>query len=151
MLNFTRKERLVIYFLVVTLGIGIILRLVRNQRLDIELKPERFYEEEQAFKQIAAQINLDSVSSTMQVDFMEDESVGDTMFEDANRTNGLININTADIETLSELPGIGPAIAKRIIAYTDQNGPFKNKKDIVLVKGIGDKIYTRIKGLVTTE
>ena len=151
MLNFTRQERLVIYFLVITLGIGTILRLVRNQRLEIELTPERFYEEEQAFKQIAAQINLDSVVSTGKVEMMNDKSDDNIIIEDADTAKGLINLNTADVETLSELPGIGPAIANRIKAYTDQHGPFKNKKDIILVKGIGKKIYTRIQGLVTTE
>ncbi|MBT4035666.1 MAG: helix-hairpin-helix domain-containing protein [Candidatus Marinimicrobia bacterium] len=63
----------------------------------------------------------------------------------------LVNLNTAGISELAELPGIGPAKAKRIKAYTDQNGPFKNKSDIILVKGIGEKIYTRLEGLVTTE
>ncbi|NQV41730.1 MAG: helix-hairpin-helix domain-containing protein [Candidatus Marinimicrobia bacterium] len=63
----------------------------------------------------------------------------------------LVNLNTAGVKELAALPGIGPAKAERIKAYKDQNGPFKNKSDIVLVKGIGKKIYTRIEGLVTTE
>jgi len=42
-------------------------------------------------------------------------------------------------------------LAQSIRAFTDLNGPFKNKSDIVLVKGIGEKIYTQIQGLVTTD
>jgi len=151
LLNFTRQERIVIYFLVVTLGVGAVLRLVRNQRLDNQLVPNRFYEEEQQFKDIAEQINSDSLQFV-------DSSIPDTnlivmdaMQESVPEVAVIININTAKISELSELPGIGPAIAKRIRAYTDQHGPFKNKSDIILVKGIGEKIYTRIEGLVTTE
>ncbi len=151
MLNFTRQERFVIYFLVVTLGIGAILKLVRDKRLETQLNPERFYKEEQVFKRIAQQINSNEkplIDNNDSVGLIADES---SASDPAQSMLELININTADVNKLSELPGIGPAIAKRIRAYTDQNGPFKNKKDIVLVKGIGKKIYARIEGLVTTE
>ena len=151
MLNFTRQERIVIYFLVVTLGVGAVLRLVRNQHLENQLAPNRFYEEEQQFKKIAEQINSDSLqfvdktistSDSMNVDAPSEVSTGEVK---------LVNLNTAGISELAELPGIGPAKAARIKAYTDQNGPFKHKSDIILVKGIGEKIYTRLEGLVTTE
>jgi len=147
LLNFTRQERIVIYFLVVTLGVGAVLRLVRNQRLENELTPNRFYEEEQQFKEITEKINSDSL-------LFVDKEIPDTntmRMEPSAEATIIVNINTAGVAELATLPGIGPAIAKRIRAYTDQNGPFKNKLDIVLVKGIGEKIYTRIEGLVTTE
>jgi len=153
LLNFTRQERVVVYFLVVTLGIGAVLRLVRNQRIENQLTPNRFYEEEDQFKRIAEQINSDSVQL---VD--NDGSIVDTIATDSGQKSShmdlrqdLVNINTAGIEELTTLPGIGPAIAGRVRAYTDEHGPFKDKSDIILVKGIGKKTYTRIQGLVTTE
>lgn len=63
----------------------------------------------------------------------------------------LVNINTANAEQLQSLPGIGPAIAEKIIEYRTQNGPFKQKEDIQNVQGIGPKKYEAIKDLITVE
>ena len=56
-----------------------------------------------------------------------------------------ININTATSEQLQQLPGIGPAIAKRIIKYRKREGDFQDIGEIKNVKGIGEKIYEKIK------
>ena len=151
MLNFTRQERIVIYFLVVTLGVGAVLRLVRNQRIEKQLTPNRFYEEEQQFIKITEQINSDSLQFVDKDNSTPESSGVDTLTEGIVGVVNLVNLNTAGVNELSKLPGIGPAIAERIKDYRDRNGPFKNKSDIVLGKGIGNKIYTRIEGLVTTE
>lgn len=55
-----------------------------------------------------------------------------------------ININTADRAELERLPGIGPALAERIIQYREQNGPFVSVDDLMNVSGIGEK---RLEGL----
>jgi competence protein ComEA len=62
-----------------------------------------------------------------------------------------ININSATIDDLDMLPGIGPEKAKEIIAYRQQNGNFNNIEDILLVPGIGNKLFEDIEGLITTE
>lgn len=62
-----------------------------------------------------------------------------------------VNINTADKEALSSLPGIGPSIADRIVQYREENGPFKNKDEITKVKGIGDKTFQKIRDLIVLE
>ena len=151
MLNFTRQERIVIYFLVVTLGVGAVLRLVRNQRLENQLNPNRFYEEDQQFKKITEQMNSDSIQFVDKHISTHDTVVTRIMTDSLSGEVRLVNLNTASVRELAALPGIGPAKAERIKAFTDQHGPFKNKSDIILVKGIGTKIYTRIQGLVTTE
>jgi competence protein ComEA len=60
-----------------------------------------------------------------------------------------ININTASVEELDKLPGIGPAIGKAIIDYRTTNGPFKQIEDINDVKGIGDALFEKIKDQIT--
>ena len=60
-----------------------------------------------------------------------------------------ININTANVEELDLLPGIGPSIAQAIIDYRTANGPFKTIEDIDNVKGIGEALFAKIKGSIT--
>jgi len=60
-----------------------------------------------------------------------------------------INLNTATVEELTSLPGIGPSYAKRIVEYREKNGPFKRVEDLVNVQGIGEKILARIRDRVT--
>jgi competence protein ComEA len=64
-------------------------------------------------------------------------------------TNGKININTADLEQLKSLPRIGDALAQRIIDYREQNGIFRDIKDINNVSGIGDKMFENLKDKIS--
>ncbi len=62
-----------------------------------------------------------------------DESTTENKIEDKK-----ININTADAEQLTLLPGIGEVIAQRIVDYRTENGPFQSVDDIINVSGIGE-------------
>ena len=57
----------------------------------------------------------------------------------------VVNINTADVNELATLKGIGPKTAERIIEYRQNNGSFKSIEEIKNVKGIGDKKFENIK------
>jgi len=52
------------------------------------------------------------------------------------------------VEELDSLPGIGPAIAAKIVAYREQNGKFKSIEDIMNVSGIGQSKFNNIKDLL---
>ena len=57
----------------------------------------------------------------------------------------IIRLNSASLEELDKLDGVGPAIAQRIIDYRTENGGFKSVEEIKLVPGIGDKMFEKIK------
>ena len=69
----------------------------------------------------------------------------------ASEAPGLVNINTAGSEELQTLPGIGEKRAEAIIAYREDNGPFRIVEEITNVSGIGEGILSRIIDYITVE
>ena len=63
----------------------------------------------------------------------------------------VININTASVEQLDTLKGIGPVLAERIVEYRETKGPFKTIEDITKVRGIGAGVYNDIAGNISVE
>jgi competence protein ComEA len=62
-----------------------------------------------------------------------------------------IDINRAEYWLLDALPGIGTTLARRIVDYRQNNGPFRNTADILNVAGISTKTYEQIKPLITVS
>ena len=59
-----------------------------------------------------------------------------------------MDINTASVEELQRLPGIGPTLASRIVEHRRRHGLFKRPQDIVIVRGMSAKLYRRIAHLI---
>jgi competence protein ComEA len=76
-------------------------------------------------------------------------SVNDQSEELGSNSGGLISINRAGSKQLEELPGIGPALSARIIAWREANGGFKSIEDLLKVSGIGENLLSGLKDLVT--
>lgn len=64
---------------------------------------------------------------------------------------GPLNLNTATVEDLDSLPGIGPAIAGAIIKYREEHGDFQTIEEIQNVSGIGAAKFEQIKDLIAVE
>ena len=56
-----------------------------------------------------------------------------------------MNINRANIKELEALPGVGPSTAEAIIQFREENGPFKTIEDLMLVPGIKEGRFERMK------
>lgn len=63
--------------------------------------------------------------------------------------SGKINLNTASLEDLDSLPGIGPSTAEKILEYRKTNGRFKSVSDLLNISGIGEKKLEKFKDKVT--
>lgn len=63
---------------------------------------------------------------------------------------GKVNVNTAEASALETLPGIGPTLAKRIIAYRNEHGPFATVEDLTDVPGIGPAVLEGLRQEATT-
>lgn len=66
-----------------------------------------------------------------------------------SKSNGKININTASLDELQTISGIGKSTAQKIIDYRNENGKFKKIEELKEITGIGDKKYDIIKEQVT--
>ena len=65
--------------------------------------------------------------------------------------NSCININIASAADLQKLPGVGVAIAERIVAYRVQYGPFRRPEHLMMVRGISDRKFRDIRQMIVTE
>jgi len=55
-----------------------------------------------------------------------------------------VNLNTASIEQLTTLPGVGPKLAARIVEYRQKSGTFRSTQELMNVKGVGEKNFVKI-------
>jgi comEA protein len=83
------------------------------------------------------------VKETSRVEY---ETIAETVFIPSADTP--VNINTADLDRLCALPGIGPALAERIVQYRNESGDFMSPEEIMNVRGIGEAMYEKIKDMI---
>jgi competence protein ComEA len=67
------------------------------------------------------------------------------------QSDGLVNINTADLEELKTLPGIGDSRARSIIAYRESHGAFTDIQEVKNIDGIGDGTFAKLEGCIKVE
>jgi len=98
---------------------------------------------------------IDTVVKTIEKEcicpnIQNDGCINNEITNNINQNNNLININSASLEELLTLPGIGESKAKAIIKYREEKGKFNGIDEILSVEGIGSKLYEEIKAYITT-
>lgn len=113
---------------------------LNNINLAIRVKDEEHYIIPKIGE--AKQENLKDVNNTKDIENAEIKN------ENTEKDSSKININTATLEELDKLPGVGEATANKIISHREENGQFKTIEDIKNVNGIGDKKFENMKELI---
>lgn len=144
---FTPSQKKAILFVLIIFGMAAAYRI--TDRMLHPVEPYDFSVFEQAFYS-----RLDSIKHIQSTDSLQRVS---EKKNELPRSSSIpvqtkqININTASVTELTALPRIGPKIAQRIVEYRQQHGPFRTKKEITNVKGIGPKTYARLKDFIRLE
>lgn len=81
----------------------------------------------------------------------EPEPVTAAAWQPAPERGWQVDLNTADARTLEALPGIGPVLAERILAYREEHGPFTRPEELKNVSGIGEQTYESMQMYLIVE
>ena len=143
---FNRNEQIVLLLLCCILIVGIVIAYIDNR--DPERVPD--FEVRKSAVPVPeenAEVARDSVAAA------EARKLADVppAAEKTESAEALIDLNRATAKELERLPGIGPQIAARIVAYREQNGAFKRVEDITKVRGIGPKTLERLRPHLTAS
>jgi len=71
--------------------------------------------------------------------------------EDKKKPEPPVNINTATVEELAKLPGIGKSIAQRIVNHREKSGKFRTVEELLVIRGISRKKLEQLRPLITAE
>jgi len=63
----------------------------------------------------------------------------------------VLNLNTATVEQLERLPGVGPTLARRIVEFREKKGPFKRVEELLAVRGVSEKKWKVLQQYLTVK
>jgi competence protein ComEA len=132
MLGFTRNEQKVLFFLIVAFFFGFAAKVYQEHYQPLPDMPVNSTD----YK--TAEIAFPSVPDRMEAKTVEPLS-------------GPIPVNSASAFELERLPGIGPAMAKRIVDYRDHHGKFSSVEEMHKIKGIGAKTLQKIRPYIKID
>lgn len=142
MWGFTKQQQRATLFLLVTFGAGCLLLYYRKQTPPPAPDPQQVA----ILEAFAHAVESDTGAAPIAVALMD--SSGATPSREAPKR---VNLNTATLDELIRLPGIGPVMAQRILQAREANGKFSRVEELARVKGIGKKRMAELKRVVTVE
>ena len=98
-----------------------------------------------AMVKAALMAGLVAIGVTMVTGEMTFQAADEPSSKAAVKTGDRLDINSATVDELIELPGIGETMAGRIVRFREQNGPFQRIEDLLKVKGIGEKSFQKLR------
>ena len=119
---------------------GDVIVIYSNDEINEAMKSDIIYVETPC---VCEEVNDACLENNISDDSNENNNINDNVVSDK------ININTASVDELMKLKGIGEAKAKSIAEYRENNGLFSKIEDILNVSGISEKIYENIKDSIT--
>ena len=117
------------------------LTLIRESEMDFHAEENETLE--------ASEHRLHETTAVLEQEQREAPEASEQELQEQSATNDKINLNTATLEELDSLPGIGPATAQKIIEYRETWGGFAVPEEILNVKRIGEKTYEKLKDKIT--
>lgn len=157
-IGLTRTEFNVLLVLVVVFFTGITIKVLQSRNNYIEKIDYNYSYTDSLFYFSGYKdenIRKTSNSSDKIVDYKQEvlDFSDDKFIKKSHKITGnkLINVNTADILTFTELPGIGVKTAEKILDLREKNGGFKNIEELKEVKGIGIAKFEKIKKYLIIE
>lgn len=124
---------------------------MNNINLAMKLEDEMHYIIPKKGEKIASNANLTNTNNSSGNNMVNsNNNINNNQMNSSQNgeQNNKININTATIQELDQIPGVGEATANKILSYREENGNFKNIAEIKNVNGIGDKKYENMKELI---
>lgn len=156
-LGLTKKELMIIVFLIITFAGGLILKYSNWKNPPDHDYTQSDREFDQRVKTEFDELEKQNLSEQQKIRSDSIKKFADSLItqRDTKKTEGKltgkININTAYAPDLMLLPGVGPVMAERIVEYREQKGPFKKPEDLMKVKGIGEKKFDQLKQWIVVE
>ncbi len=151
MIGFTRQEQRFVLFLLVSFVVGLSISFYKRnhyQKGDNNWSVQR----DSLFAEFKRAANSSGEEESNALNLQNGQNKEQSHFKpDKKSIVGRVNINTADLEKLQSLPGIGPSMAQKIIAYRVSFGPFHSIDDLIKIKGIGPKTFDKLKKAVTVN
>jgi comEA protein len=171
-LKFTKNEIKIIIFMIIIIVAGFTIKITKHliakndgENYDYTATEKMFLRYSQnalnnVIKDSIAQNEATNVSDSLLLKRLEKAEDSFEVINNEGRQKGRkekyliaksVNINKAGKDELIKLPGIGEAMADRIVQYRDFHNGFKKIEDIKKVKGIGIKKFEKLKPYITTE
>jgi comEA protein len=159
-IGFTKQDILVISFLLLAFIAGLIIKFVNWSPAPDYNYSESDKQFERSLKNSFDSLDAKLLTASQQEKLNKINSIKDSISSSDNivklspkevSLNRTINLNTAGIEELTLLPGIGKSTAEKIVEFRNSSGRFKRPEDIMNVKGIGEKKFAKLKEHITVE